>query len=123
MQLGAFSLSLAVGDIQASKEFYEKLGFRMIAGEIERNWVIMNCGGTAIGLFQDMFEKNILTFCPGLDAQGGQLQEFTDIRKIKADLQAAGLEISNETGEEAEGPASFMVTDPDGNPILFDQHR
>jgi catechol 2,3-dioxygenase-like lactoylglutathione lyase family enzyme len=123
MDLGAFSVSLAVKDLQASKEFYEKLGFDSMGGDPKYNYLIMKNGDHIIGLFQDMFEKNILTFNPGWDQNAQNLDSFTDVREIRKKLEAAGIEIINETGEGDSGPASISFLDPDGNPILIDQHR
>jgi lactoylglutathione lyase len=122
MALGNFSVSLAVRDIGASKAFYEKLGFVQIGGNPAQNWVIMKNGSTNIGLFQGMFPRNALTFNPGWDHEGRPLGAFEDVRGIQRHLRAAGLEVGPAI-ESASGPASFTVTDPDGNPILFDQHR
>ena len=122
MQLGAFSISLSVKDISISKSFYEKLGFQAFGGDITQNWLIMKNGEHVIGLFQGMFEKNILTFNPGWDQNARPLEEFTDIRAIQGELREKGVEISQEVDVNTEGPASFMVFDPDGNPILIDQH-
>lgn len=123
MQLGAFSISLNVQNIQASKDFYEKIGFSVFGGDIEQNWLIMKNGTTSIGLFQGMFDKNILTFNPGWDEQAQELDTFTDIRELQQDLKSKGVEFISEADETGEGPASFTLEDPDGNPILFDQHR
>ncbi len=122
MDLGAFSVSLAVSNISASKSFYEKLGFSVVLGETAENWLIMRSGRTTIGLFQGMFEKNTLTFNPGWDDTAQALEAFTDVRQIQRALRAGGLTLDSEADEATPGPASFMVTDPDGNPILFDQH-
>jgi lactoylglutathione lyase len=122
MELGAFSVSLAVNDIVASKAFYEKLGFKEFFGDITQNWLIMKNGDHAIGLFQGMFEKNILTFNPGWDSNAQKLDTFTDVRELQRQLKAQGLEIVSEADEFTTGPASFIVVDPDGNPILVDQH-
>jgi len=122
MELGAFSVSLAVKDIQASKDFYEKLGFTQFGGEIEENWVMMQNGDTVIGLFQDMFDKNILTFNPGWDQNAQPLKRFTDVRGLQAQLKASGLELVDEADPDSTGPASFMLLDPDGNSVLVDQH-
>lgn len=122
MELGAFSVSLAVKDIEASKLFYEKLGFTVFAGDQSQNWLIMKNGEHAIGLFQGMFEKNILTFNPGWDSEAQPLGEFTDIRELQRRLKERGLEMISEADESSTGPASFMIVDPDGNPILVDQH-
>lgn len=123
MQLGAFSISLNVSDIHASKDFYEKLGFETLGGDIEQNWLILKNGSTIIGLFQGMFEKNMLTFNPGWDQNAQNLEEFTDVRELQKKLKANGVKFLDEAGETGEGPASFIVEDPDGNPILLDQHR
>ncbi len=122
MQLGAFSVSLTVADIESSKRFYEKLGFREFAGDISENWLIMKNGGTVIGLFQGMFDKNTLTFNPGWDGDARPLDEFTDVRRLQQRLKEQGVELVSEADEGATGPASFIVVDPDGNPILVDQH-
>ena len=122
MELGAFSVSLAVKDMAASLTFYEHLGFAMIAGDGE-TWTIMANDDTVIGLFFGMFESNILTFNPGWVGLGRLADEFTDVRAISEQLQAADIEVENSTtGDTSEGPASFTITDPDGNQILFDQH-
>ncbi len=122
MELGAFSVSLSVKDIEVSKTFYEKLGFQAFAGDVAQNWLIMKNGDHIIGLFQEMFEKNILTFNPGWDKNGNTLDSFTDVRDLQRELKAQGLNIENEADESTTGPASFIVIDPDGNPILIDQH-
>ena len=122
MELGAFSISLSVQNIEASKTFYEKLGFRLFGGDASQNWLIMKNGDHIIGLFQGMFEKNILTFNPGWDQNAQALDSFSDVREIKQKLEDQGLNIENESIESETGPASFMVTDPDGNQILIDQH-
>ncbi|MDX1415532.1 MAG: VOC family protein [Candidatus Promineifilaceae bacterium] len=122
MVLGAFSVSLAVADLQVSKAFYEKLGFKEFAGEADQNWLIMKNGDTIIGLFQGMFENNILTFNPGWDQSAQKLDSFTDIRDLQRELQAQGVNLLSEADEDTTGPASFMLLDPDGNPILVDQH-
>ena len=121
MALGNFSVSLTVRDINASKAFYEKLGFHQVFGNPAQHWVIMQSGTTNIGLFQGMFPKNGLTFNPGWDQDGAPVGEFEDVREIQKRLKAAGIEVGAEI-EGASGPGSFMVTDPDGNPVLFDQH-
>ena len=123
MKLGALSVSLAVKDIQASREFYAKLGFEEIGGDADDNWLILRNGDHVIGLFQGMFERNMLTFNPGWDQQCNNLDTFTDVRELQRSLRGQGVEIGVEADESGEGPASFMITDPDGNPILFDQHR
>lgn len=122
MQLGNFSVSLTVADIGKSKDFYEKLGFSQIGGEQAQNWLIMQNGGCIIGLFQGMFGNNIMTFNPGWNADGTEMKSFTDVREIQKTLKTEGLEIIDEADESSSGPDSFMVTDPDGNTILFDQH-
>lgn len=122
MELGAFSISLAVKDIKASKAFYEKLGFKLFVGDVSQNLVIMKNGDHIIGLFQDMFEKNTLTFNPGWDQQAQNLPTFTDVRELQKQLKAQGVSLLSEADESTSGPASFMVIDPDGNPILVDQH-
>ena len=122
MDLGAFSVSLAVKDIGASKRFYETLGFKAFAGDAARNWLILKNGDHAIGLFQGMFEKNILTFNPGWDSNAQKLDSFTDVRELQRQLKARGVKLQVEADESTTGPASFVTEDPDGNPILFDQH-
>jgi lactoylglutathione lyase len=122
MELGAFSLSLAVKDIQASKAFYEKFGFKVFAGDASQHWLILKNGAHAIGLFQGMFDKNILTFNPGWDSGASKLNTFTDIRELQRQLKAQGVQLTTEADETSAGPASFTTTDPDGNPILIDQH-
>ncbi|MDQ3080812.1 MAG: VOC family protein [Gemmatimonadota bacterium] len=122
MQLGAFSVSLAVKDIAASKEFYEKLGFTVFGGEASQNWLIMKNGDHVIGLFQGMFERNMLTFNPGWDSNAQKLGEFSDVRELQRQLRSQGVDFMTEADESTPGPASFVTADPDGNPILFDQH-
>jgi catechol 2,3-dioxygenase-like lactoylglutathione lyase family enzyme len=122
MELGNFSVSLAVKDIGASKDFYEKLGFGVFMGDQSRNWLIMKNGDVVIGLFQGMFDKNILTFNPGWNSDGQPLGEFTDVRDLQRQLKALGVGLLSEADESTAGPASFMVVDPDGNTILVDQH-
>lgn len=122
MDLGNFSISLAVKDIVASREFYEKLGFTVFMGEPSEKWLIMKNGDHAIGLFQGMFDKNILTFTPGWDSQARKLDTFTDVRDLQRALKAKGVPFATEADESGTGPASFMVVDPDGNTILMDQH-
>ena len=122
MDLGAFSVSLAVKDIEASKAFYEKLGFKVFNGDISQNWLIMKNGDTVIGLFQGMFEKDILTFNPGWDNNAQKLDSFTDVRELQRQLKAQGVELMSEADENTTGPASFIAVDPDGNPIYVDQH-
>jgi len=122
MPLGAFSISLAVKDLAASRAFYEKLGFAAIMGEPDQGWQIMRSGSTTIGLFAGMFERNILTFNPGWDAENQPLDEFTGVRELQQRLAAAGIEFESKADESSTGPASFVVLDPDGNPVLVDQH-
>lgn len=122
MELGAFSVSLAVKDIKASREFYEKLGFTKFGGEESQNWLIMKNGDHVMGLFQGMFENNVLTFNPGWNQDAQQVDSFTDVREIQKELKNSGVPILNEADESTSGPASFIVVDPDGNSILFDQH-
>lgn len=122
MELGTFSVSLAVKDLEASKAFYEKLGFTAFAGDASQNWIILKNGAHAIGLFQGMFEKNILTFNPGWDANAQALDSFTDVRDLQRELKSHGIEFAQEADESSTGPASFVVVDPDGNPVLVDQH-
>ena len=122
MKLGAFSVSLNVKDIQSSKLFYENLGFEVFGGDISQNWLIMKNGSCTIGLFQGMFEKNILTFNPGWDENATKLESFTDVRELQRQLKAKGIKMETEADEETSGPGSFVVVDPDGNPILVDQH-
>jgi catechol 2,3-dioxygenase-like lactoylglutathione lyase family enzyme len=122
MELGAFSISLAVKDIKASKAFYEKLGFKSFGGEIAQNWVILKNGSHVIGLFQGMFDKNILTFNPGWDQDAKKVGTFTDVRELQRKLRAQGVTFTTEADEKTKGPASFVIADPDGNPVLFDQH-
>lgn len=123
MNLGAFSVSLAVKDIEVSRAFYEKLGFQSFHGDAGQKWLIMKNGDHIIGLFQGMFEKNILTFNPGWDQNAQPTVDFTDIRQIQQHLKAQGIALVQEADESTTGPASLMVLDPDGNPILLDQHR
>ena len=122
MQLGNYSTSLAVKDIHASLAFYEKLGFTKVMGDISRNWLILRNGPHIIGLFQGMFPRNTMTFNPGWDGNAQKLDAFTDVREIQKQLKASGVALATEADESTTGPASFMVIDPDGNPILFDQH-
>ncbi|MEL6660090.1 MAG: VOC family protein [Bacteroidota bacterium] len=122
MKLGAFSISLSVKDIHASKAFYENLGFSVFAGDIERNYLIMKNGESLIGLFQGMFENNIITFNPGWDNNANTLEEFDDVRTIQKSLKEKGIQLATEADENTTGPASFVVVDPDGNAILVDQH-
>jgi catechol 2,3-dioxygenase-like lactoylglutathione lyase family enzyme len=123
MQLGAFSVSLAVKDIAASRQFYEQLGFQATGGDQAHGWLILKNGTCIIGLFQGMFEKNILTFNPGWDQDAQQVDPFTDVRDLQRQLKAAGVPIMTEADESTKGPASFVLVDPDGNPVLVDQHR
>jgi len=123
MSLGAFSLSLTVKNLETSMAFYELLGFTKFAGEQDQNWVIMKSNDTLIGLFEGMFDKNMLTFNPGWDQSAGNLDEYSDIRDIQQALKKAGVELLSEVDGNTQGPASFMLQDPDGNPILIDQHR
>lgn len=123
MQLGAFSISLAVKDIEASRKFYEKFGFKSFGGNAAQNWLILKNGDHIIGLFQGMFEKNILTFNPGWDQNAQPLDAFTDVRELQRQLKAQGVELQQEANETTTGPASFIAVDPDGNPVLVDQHR
>lgn len=123
MQLGAFSISLAVADIHKSEAFYEALGFVKTGGDIEQNWLILGNGDTKIGLFQGMFEKNCLTFNPGWDQQAQELDSFMDVRDIQAALRSRGLELTREADTEGSGPDHITLMDPDGNPVLIDQHR
>jgi catechol 2,3-dioxygenase-like lactoylglutathione lyase family enzyme len=122
MQLGAFSLSLAVKNLEASRIFYGKLGFEPVAGNAEHNYLILRNGTTTIGLFQGMFEKNSLTFNPGWDAQCNPLSAFTDVRELQKTLKASGIEPVQAADETTQGPAHCVLIDPDGNPILLDQH-
>ena len=122
MKLGTFSISLAVKDIAASKAFYEKLGFTVFGGNQDQQWLIMKNGDTVIGLFQGMFDQNILTFNPGWDSNAQQVADFTDVRELQRQLKAQGLTFASEADETTTGPASFVIVDPDGNPLLVDQH-
>ena len=122
MDLGSFSVSLAVRNLSDSKEFYEKLGLEVFAGDADQGWLIMKGPSCVVGLFQGMFEKNILTFNPGWDSSAQPLDSFTDVREIQEKLKAAGIEFAGEADETTAGPASFVILDPDGNPILVDQH-
>lgn len=123
MDLGAFSVSLAVKDLAISKDFYEKLGFESVGGDPEQNWLILKNGDHVLGLFQGMFEENILTFNPGWDQGGNELDSFTDVREIQRELKNRGIDLSSEADDLTSGPASLMLSDPDGNQILIDQHR
>jgi len=122
MELGAFAVSLAVKDLEASRAFYQKLGFEVFAGDASQNWLILKNGTTALGLFQGMFERNILTFNPGWDGDAQELASYKDVRELQRQLKARGLELVSEADEEGQGPASCTLLDPDGNPILIDQH-
>ena len=122
MELGAFSVSLAVKDLAASRAFYEKYGFEVVGGEPSENWQILRNGDHTIGLFQGMFERNILTFNPGWDKHANPLQEYTDVRELQRRLKADGVSLASEADEAGSGPASFVAIDPDGNTILVDQH-
>ena len=122
MELGAFSVSLAVKDIEASKVFYEKLGFAVFGGDQSQNWLIMKNGDHVVGLFQGMFDENILTFNPGWNSDARPLKDYTDVRELQRRLKARGVKMMTEADESSTGPASFTIADPDGNTILFDQH-
>ncbi len=122
MDLGNFSVSLSVKDIKVSKEFYQNIGFSVFHGAIDQKWLIMKNKTATIGLFQDMFEKNILTFNPGWDDLARPLDSFTDIREIQKDVELKGIDLVQKVKEGTSGPASFTIIDPDGNPILIDQH-
>jgi lactoylglutathione lyase len=122
MQLGAFSISLAVKDLAASRAFYEKLGFKEFGGNASQNWLIMKNGDHVVGLFQGMFEKNMLTFNPGWDQDAKPLDGFTDVREIQRQLKEQGVALASEADETTTGPANIIVIDPDGNPVLIDQH-
>ena len=123
MELGAFSISLTVKDIKASQAFYEKFGFKAFGGDPAQNWLILKNGDHIIGLFQGMFDKNILTFNPGWDQNAQNLAAFTDVRDLQRQLKGQGIQLISEADENTTGPASFMALDPDGNTILIDQHR
>ena len=122
MNLGAFSISLTVKDLKVSKEFYESLGFKKFSGEMEHNYIIMRNDNAIIGLFQGMFDKNILTFNPGWDQEGNTLKEYQDIRKLYNYIKTKNIKTEQESFDSEKGPGSFVITDPDGNPILIDQH-
>jgi lactoylglutathione lyase len=122
MDLGTFSISLAVKDLAVSRIFYEKFGFEVFAGNASQNWLIMKNGAHVIGLFQGMFEKNILTFNPGWDSNAQPVAEFTDVRELQRQLRVRGVELQQQADENTTGPASIVALDPDGNPILIDQH-
>ena len=123
MNLGSFSVSLNVKDLGASRDFYSKLGFEPVGGNVDEKWLILRNGDHVIGLFQGMFEKNMLTFNPGWDQQGNEVASFTDIRELQKKLKESGISLASEADENTLGPASLMMTDPDGNPVLVDQHR
>ena len=122
MELGAFSISLAVEDLEASREFYEKFGFEVVGGEAPENWQILRNGYCTLGLFKGMFDKNIITFNPGWDDKAQPVADFTDVRELQRQLKSRGVGFISEADEGGSGPASFVVLDPDGNPILVDQH-
>ena len=122
MELGAFSISLTVKDLETTRQFYEKFGFEVFGGDPSQNWLILKNGDATIGLFQGMFDRNMLTFNPGWDSNARELDSFTDIRELQRQLKAQGAQFISEADEKTTGPASFMVQDPDGNPILVDQH-
>ena len=122
MELGAFSVSLAVKDLEASRDFYEKLGFEVVGGDPSQNWQILRNGGHTIGLFQGMFDKNMLTFNPGWDDEAQPIDDYTDVRELQRRLKEAGVTLAVEADESGAGPASFVILDPDGNQILVDQH-
>jgi catechol 2,3-dioxygenase-like lactoylglutathione lyase family enzyme len=122
LELGTFSISLTVKDIEASRAFYQKLGFKEFGGDISQNWLILKNGDHVIGLFQGMFDKNIMTFNPGWDSNAQELETYTDVRELQRLLKARGVSLESEADESTTGPASFIVVDPDGNPILVDQH-
>ncbi len=122
MNLGCFSISLAVRNLEASRSFYEKLGFAVFAGEASQNWLILKNGDHVVGLFQGMFDRNILTFNPGWDQNARKLDAFTDVRDLQRQLKAQGVAFQSEADETSAGPSSFIVVDPDGNPVLVDQH-
>ena len=123
MKLGVFSMSLSVKDIKASKEFYENLGFTEFGGNIDQNWLIMKNRNSVIGLFQGMFDNNILTFNPGWDENAKNVDPYDDVREIQKKLKSKGVKLDTEADESTSGPASIVLTDPDGNSILIDQHR
>ena len=122
MDLGAFSVCLAVKDIHASKEFYEKLGFTQRSGDISQNWVVLKKGIVVIGLFQGLLDKNVMTFSPGWDQDAKELKEYADVRDIQKDFKKKGVKLSREANEETRGPEHFILEDPDGNKIMFDQY-
>jgi catechol 2,3-dioxygenase-like lactoylglutathione lyase family enzyme len=122
MKLGKFSVSLTVKDLQKSKAFYKKLGFSVVGGEEQANWLVLSNEQATIGLFQGMFERNILTFNPGWDSNREEMSDFTDVRELQKQLKAHGITFDSEADPTTQGPASFMIQDPDGNPILVDQY-
>ena len=122
MELGAFSVSLSVQDIEASRDFYAKLGFEVFGGDVTQNWLILKNGQAVIGLFEGMFEKNMLTFNPGWGQNAAPLASYTDVRELQRRLKALGIAFVSEADESTTGSASFIIVDPDGNPILVDQH-
>jgi catechol 2,3-dioxygenase-like lactoylglutathione lyase family enzyme len=122
MQLGAFSISLAVKDLEASRAFYQKFGFEVFAGDAAQKWLILKNGDHVIGIFQGMFDKNMLTFNPGWNQNAAEIADFTDIRDLQRRLKAQGVQFASEADETTTGPASFIAIDPDGNPLLVDQH-
>jgi catechol 2,3-dioxygenase-like lactoylglutathione lyase family enzyme len=122
VELGAFSVSLAVKDLAASRSFYEKFGFEVVGGDAAQHWLILRNGDHTLGIFQGLLEKNMLTFNPGWDKRGQPLSAFTDVRALQAQLKAAGVELISEADDAGQGPASLMAVDPDGNPVLIDQH-
>ena len=123
MELGAFSISLKVKDIKKSVEFYEKLGFTYKGGNIDQNWIVLKNGNTVIGLFQGFIEENTLTFNPGWDQSASEVNPFTDVREIQKKLKEKGMKVDREANETTKGPEYIVLTDPDGNSILIDQHR
>lgn len=123
MKLGAFSISLNVKDLNISKAFYTNLGFEILGGSMDKNYLIMKNGNALVGLFQNMFEGNILTFNPGWDENADNIESFDDVRQIQQNLKSKNIELTSEADENSTGPASIMLTDPDGNVILIDQHR
>lgn len=122
MELGNFSISLAVQNLEASRQFYEKFGFRVFGGDASQNWLILKNGEHVIGLFQGMFDKNMLTFNPGWNSNAEKLDSFTDVREIQRELKKQGVSLASEADENTTGPASLVAIDPDGNPVLIDQH-
>jgi catechol 2,3-dioxygenase-like lactoylglutathione lyase family enzyme len=122
MELGAFSVSLSVKDLEASRAFYEKLGFTTFGGDASQNWLILKNGDCVIGIFQGMFEDNLLTFNPGWDGNAQPVESFTDVRELQRQLKAQGVQFETEADENTSGPAYFVIVDPDGNTILVDQH-